>query len=224
MKRYQQLLLENKAWAQEIKQDDPEYFERMAKAQKPEILWIGCSDSRVSPTEITQTKPGEVFIHRNIANLVVHTDFNLLSVLQYAVQALEIKHVVVCGHYGCGGVKAALGNQSLGLIDQWLRHLKDTYRLHQNTVDLCNTEEERTNALVELNVKEQVYNLANTSIIQEAWGKRNAPYLHGWVYGLNDGIIKPILEIAPGEPLQSKVYEYDNLGAPAPSISDKMAS
>ena len=211
MKRYEQLLLENKAWAQEIKEDDPEFFKRMSKTQKPEILWIGCSDSRVSPTEITQTKPGEIFIHRNIANLVVHTDFNLLSVLQYAVQALEIKHVIVCGHYGCGGVKAAMEQTSLGLIDQWLRHLKDTYRLHQHTVDACQGEEAKTNCLVELNVKEQVYNLANTTIIQESWAKHQRPHLHGWVYELSDGIIQPILELAPGAPLQAKQYEYNNL-------------
>lgn len=213
MKRYEQMLLENKAWAQEIKEDDPDFFVRMAKTQNPEILWIGCSDSRVSPTEITQTKPGEIFIHRNIANLVVHTDFNLLSVLQYAVQALEIKHIIVCGHYGCGGVNAAMSQESLGLIDNWLQHLKDTYRLHQKTVDACEDDKARSNCMVELNVKEQVYNLANTAIIQDSWAKNKRPYLHGWVYELGDGLIKPILELAPGDALQNKVYQYDNLQA-----------
>ncbi len=212
MKRYEQLLLENKAWSKEMTQEDPEFFTRMAKTQTPEILWIGCSDSRVSPSEITQTAPGEVFIHRNIANLVVHTDFNLLSVLQYAVEVLEIKHVIVCGHYGCGGVKAALSQSSLGMIDHWLRHLKDTYRLHQPTVDSMSDEEARTNCLVELNVKEQLYNLANTSIIQQCWAKNKRPALHGWVYDMNDGVIKPIIELEPGSPLQTKVYEYNNLG------------
>lgn len=212
MKRYEQLLLENKAWAQEIKQEDPDYFKRLAKTQKPEVLWIGCSDSRVSPSEITQTKPGEIFIHRNIANLVVHTDFNLLSVLQYAVEVLEIKHVVVCGHYGCGGVKASLSNESYGIIDHWLMHLKDTYRLHQHEVDKHTDEEARTNALVELNVKEQVYNLANTSLIQKSWAKFQRPYLHGWIYELADGVIKPILEVAPHSPLQTPVNKYENVG------------
>lgn len=211
MKRYQQLLLENKAWAEEIKKEDPEFFTRLAKVQKPEVLWIGCSDSRVSPNEITQTAPGEIFIHRNIANLVVHTDFNLLSVMQYAVEVLEVKHVVVCGHYNCGGVKAALGQNSLGMIDHWLRHIKDVYRLHQKEVDACKTDDDKANLLVELNVKEQLYNLANTSLIQECWKKRQAPYLHGWVYDLGDGIIKPILELEPGSKLTAHVYEYDNL-------------
>lgn len=212
MKRYEQLLLENKAWAEEIKQEDPDFFKRLAKTQTPEVLWIGCSDSRVSPSEITQTKPGEIFIHRNIANLVVHTDFNLLSVMQYAVEVLEIKHVIVCGHYGCGGVKAALSNDSFGIIDHWLMHLKDTYRLHRGEIDTITDEESRTNALVELNVKEQVYNLANTSLIQKSWAKNKRPYLHGWVYELADGLIKPILEVAPGDPLQTSVNKYSNVG------------
>lgn len=211
MKRHEQLLLENKAWVQDRKENDPTFFERMSASQKPDFLWIGCSDSRVSPTEITQTQPGEIFIHRNIANLVVHTDLNLLSVLQYAVEVLEIKYVIVCGHYGCGGVKAALTNNSFGIIDKWLRHIKDVYRLHQPAIDSIKDEEARANALVECNVREQLYHLAQTSIIQRAWAKNKRPYLLGWVYDLGDGGIKSLLELPPGSPLNNPVYEYKNL-------------
>ncbi len=211
MKRYEQLLLENKAWAKEMVAEDPLFFERLANIQKPEFLWIGCSDSRVPPNEITQTQPGEIFIHRNVANLVIHTDLNLLSVLQYAVEVLKVKHVIVCGHYGCGGVKSALTRNSYGIINKWLRHIKDVYRLHANEIDALPTEEERVNRLIELNIKEQVLNLAKTSIIQKAWKKENAPYLHGWVYDLHDGIIHPLLEMAPNDHLDHSIFEYDNL-------------
>lgn len=209
MQQHKQLLLENKAWAQEQKEKDPTYFERMAEGQAPNFLWIGCSDSRVSPSEITQTAPGELFIHRNVANLVVHTDFNLLSVLQYAVEVLKIKHVVVCGHYGCGGVKAALGRKSYGMIDKWLRHIKDVYRLHQSAIESAGSEEEKVNALVEYNVREQLYNLAQTAIIQKAWEKEQAPILHGWIYDLHDGTIKTLLELEPGAQLEHEIYQYD---------------
>lgn len=211
MKFYEQLLLENKAWSKEMQENDPQFFKRMAKTQTPTILWIGCSDSRVSPSEITQTGPGEIFIHRNIANLVVHTDFNLLSVLQYAVEVLEIRHIIVCGHYGCGGVQAALTRKSLGTIDQWIRHLKDTYRLHRSEIDALVEGDLRTNRLVEINVREQVYNLANTALIQKTWAKHQRPALHGWVYNMEDGLIDPILEVNPGDALQAPVYEYDNM-------------
>jgi carbonic anhydrase len=172
MHSYERLLLENKAWAKEKAQDDPEYFSRLAHVQTPEFLWIGCSDSRVPPDQITQTQPGEIFIHRNIANMVVHTDLNLLSVLQYAVEVLQVKHVIVCGHYGCGGVKAALDRNSRGLIDHWLKNIKDVYRYHQQEVDGQPTDEKRLNKLIELNIQEQVTNLAKTSIIQAAWKNR----------------------------------------------------
>jgi carbonic anhydrase len=207
---YEKLLLENKAWAKEQVEIDPDFFSRLQHIQSPEFLWIGCSDSRVPADKITGTQPGEIFVHRNIANMVVHTDINLLSVLEYAVVYLKVKHIIVCGHYGCGGVKAAMGNQSLGIINKWLRNIKDVYRIHRNEVDVLENEEERTNKLVELNVKEQVVNLAKTSIIQKAWKDEQRPHLHGWVYGLHDGIIKPVCEMAPGDHVDP-LYEYDNL-------------
>jgi carbonic anhydrase len=209
MRNYDRLLLENKAWAAEKLQDDPEYFSRLAHLQTPEFLWIGCSDSRVPANEITGTHPGEIFVHRNIANMVVHTDLNMLSVLQYAVEVLKVKHVIVCGHYGCGGVKAAMGNHSFGIINKWLRNIKDVYRFHREEMDGLN-EDEKLNKLIELNVKEQVLNLAKTSIIQHSWKENNYPHLHGWVYGLNNGLIKPILEMSAGTHIDP-LYEFDNL-------------
>lgn len=210
MSSYDKLLLENKAWAKEQVQLDPEFFSRLQHIQTPEFLWIGCSDSRVPADKITGTQPGEIFVHRNIANMVVHTDLNLLSVLEYAVVYLKVKHVIVCGHYGCGGVKAAMGKHSLGIINKWLRNIKDVYRVHRNEVDAFPSEEERTNKLIELNVAEQIMNLAKTSIIQKAWKEEKRPSLHGWVYGLNDGIIKPVCEMEPGSHIDP-LYEYDNL-------------
>jgi carbonic anhydrase len=211
MKLYDRLLLENKAWAAEKVQEDPGFFDRLLHVQRPEILWIGCSDSRVPPNDITQTKPGEIFIHRNIANMVVHTDLNLLSVLQYAVEVLEVNHIIVCGHYGCGGVKAALTQHSMGIINKWLRNIKDVYRFHQPEIDAIEDEDLKINRLVELNIQEQVLNLAKTSIVQGAWKKRNAPHLHGWVYDLKDGIIHPISEIPPGTAFEHPIYQFDNL-------------
>lgn len=210
MKTYEKLLLENKAWAAEKHQEDPDFFTRLLHVQTPEFLWIGCSDSRVPPNEITGTQPGEIFIHRNIANMVVHTDLNLLSVLEYAVNVLKVKHVIVCGHYGCGGVKAAMTRHSLGIINKWLRNIKDVYRFHRPEIDGIPDEDQRVNRLVELNVQEQVLNLAKTSIIQRAWKYDERPYLHGWVYDLKDGIIKPVCEMQPGDHLD-ELYEYDNL-------------
>lgn len=211
MKIYEKLLLENKAWAKEMKEEDPQFFERLVNIQTPEFLWIGCSDSRVPPNEITQTRPGEIFIHRNIANMVVHTDLNMLSVLQYAVEVLKVKHIIVCGHYGCGGVKAAMSRQSLGIINKWLRNIKDVYRYHQDEVDACVSEEDKVNKLIELNVREQVYNLAKTSIVQKAWKKFNAPHIHGWVYDLHDGLLRPQIDLSPGDHLDHPIFEYDNL-------------
>lgn len=210
MHSYEKLLLENKAWAQEQNSIDPEFFPRLAAQQAPEFLWIGCSDSRVPADKITGTQPGEIFVHRNIANLVVNTDINLLSVLQYAVEVLKVKHVIVCGHYGCGGVKAAMNNHHYGIINYWLKEIKDIYRLHREEVDALESEDDRVNRLIEINVREQVFNLVKTSIIQKAWKQNNAPHLHGWVYGLNDGIIKPVCEMAPGDQIDP-LYEYDNL-------------
>jgi carbonic anhydrase len=211
MKSYEKLLLENKAWASEKVHDDPDFFNRLAKVQTPEFLWIGCSDSRVPANEITNTQPGEIFVHRNIANMVVNTDVNLLAVLDYAVNHLEVKHIIVCGHYGCGGVKAATTNSDFKLVlNMWLRNIKDVYRLHREELDGIKDEDTRTNRLVELNVKEQVANLAKTSIIQRAWKNDNRPDLHGWVYGLQDGIIKPVFEMKARTKIDS-LYMYDGL-------------
>ncbi len=207
---YDRLLLENKVWATEQVKLDPEFFNRLSHIQTPEFLWIGCSDSRVPADKITGTQPGEIFVHRNIANMVVHTDLNMLSVLEYAVQVLKVKHIIVCGHYGCGGVRAAMGNHSLGIINKWLRNIKDVYRIHREELESEANLDERANKLVEFNVKEQIMNLAKTSIIQKAWKYEQRPHLHGWVYGLNDGIIKPVCEMEPGTHIDP-IYEYDNL-------------
>lgn len=207
---YEKLLLENKAWAEEQKTADPEFFSRLAAQQAPKFLWIGCSDSRVPADKITGTEPGEIFVHRNIANLVVNTDINLLSVLQYAVEVLKVEHVIVCGHYGCGGVKAAMNNHHYGIINHWLKEIKDIYRFQRDVVDLLPTEEERVNKMVELNVIEQVFNLSKTSIIQGAWKNEQRPQLHGWVYGLSDGIIKPVCEM-DHDTVLDPLYQYDNL-------------
>jgi len=161
----------------------------LAKGQTPPLLWIGCSDSRVPANEIIGAMPGEVFVHRNIANMVIHSDMNMLSVLDYAVNVLKVKHVIVCGHYGCGGIKAAMGNESIGIIDNWIRHIKDVYRLHQDHLDSITDENERFNTFVEWNVKEQVFDLAKTSIVQSAWKSGQELTLHGWSYGLNSGFV-----------------------------------
>lgn len=211
MTPYEKLLLENKAWATEQVTNDPGYFERLAHLQTPQFLWIGCSDSRVPADKITGTQPGEIFVHRNIANMVVHTDVNLLSVLEYAVVHLKVQHVIVCGHYGCGGVKAAMGNHDFKqVLNMWLRNIKDVYRIHAAELDAIASEEQKFNRLVELNVMEQVMHLAKTSIIQRAWKHEQRPQLHGWVYGLNNGIIKPVFEMNANTPIDP-LYEYDDL-------------
>jgi carbonic anhydrase len=207
---YEKLLQENKNWAIEQVKKDPSFFSRLSHIQTPEFLWIGCSDSRVPADKITGTQPGEIFVHRNIANMVVHTDINLLSVLEYAVEVLKIKHIIVCGHYGCGGVRAAMSKESFGIINKWLRNIKDVYRMHEAEINNEKTEEGKANKLVELNVCEQILNLAKTSIVQKAWKNEQRPHLHGWVYGLNDGIIKPVCEMIPGSHIDP-IYEYDNL-------------
>lgn len=186
---YKKLLENNKKFVEETLKTDPNFFTHLAKEQTPPLLWIGCSDSRVPANQITGTHPGEVFVHRNIANMVVHTDMNMLSVLDYAVNVLKVQHVIVCGHYGCGGVKAAMGNQSVGIIDNWIRHIKDVYRLHHIELDAIENEGERLNRFIELNVKEQVFDLAKTSIVQGAWARGQELILHGWVYGLNSGYV-----------------------------------
>ncbi|HSU49003.1 MAG TPA: carbonic anhydrase [Segetibacter sp.] len=210
MTSYHKLLLENKAWATEKVSDDPEFFSRLEHLQTPEFLWIGCSDSRVPANEITGTQPGEIFVHRNIANLVINTDVNLLSVLEYAVAVLKVKHIIICGHYGCGGVKAALtNNDHKQVLNMWLRNIKDVYRLHRAELDLLQEGDDRVNRLIELTVKEQVMNLAKTSIVQKAWKEENRPHLHGWVYSLSNGLIKPIFEMEAGTHIDP-IYEYEN--------------
>lgn len=210
MDEHKHLLLENKAWATSKVMEDPNYFSRLSKIQSPKFMWIGCSDSRVPANEITGTDPGEIFVHRNIANMVVHTDLNILSVLQYAVEVLHVEHIIVCGHYGCGGVKAAVTRQSFGIINKWLRNIKDVYRIHDRELEEISNQEDRIDKLVELNVQEQVMNLAKTSIVQKAWKYENRPQLHGWVYSLQDGLLKQIYTMPPNTHFDD-LYEYDNL-------------
>lgn len=196
---YQALLEGNKTFVERSLNDDPHFFDKLAKGQKPPVLWIGCADSRVPANQITNTPPGEVFVHRNIANMVIHSDMNMLSVLDYAVNVLEVKHVIVTGHYGCGGVKAAMTNQQFGLIDNWLRHIKDIYRLHADELDAIEDEDQRANRFVEFNVMENVYNLCKTSIVQNAWAKGRQLGVHGWVYSIETGVITDL-----------KLSTYDN--------------
>ena len=189
---YKRLIENNKTWVAEQLELDPAFFEKLSNGQTPEYLWIGCSDSRVPAESITGTDPGEMFVHRNIANMVVHSDMNMLSVLSYAVEVLKVKHIIVCGHYGCGGVMAAMKNQQFGLIDNWLRHIKDVYRYHHNELDAIEDETLRARRFVEVNVQEQVHDLGKTSIVQNAW-KRNQPlHIHGWVYDIHDGLINDL--------------------------------
>jgi carbonic anhydrase len=209
MNAYQQLLLQNKAWVAQKKQEDPEFFSKLSKLQSPKFLWIGCSDSRVPANEITGTQPGEVFVHRNIANMVVHTDMNMLSVLDYAVNVLEVEHVIVCGHYGCGGVRAAMGQQQYGIIDNWIRHIKDVYRFHQEELESIEDMQKREDRFIERNVMEQVHDLSKTSIIQNAWQKRGSPYIHGWVYSLESGIIKDLKVTFKDNAELPEVYKFE---------------
>ncbi|WP_047417304.1 carbonate dehydratase [Cellulophaga sp. Hel_I_12] len=191
-KFYKQLLENNKKWVESKLALDEEYFIKLSQGQSPPVLWIGCADSRVPANEIIGANPGEVFVHRNIANMVVHSDMNMLSVLDYAVNALKVQHIIVCGHYGCGGVKAAMGNDSIGLIDNWVRHIKDVYRFHKDDLDAIKDEKERFDKFVEFNVIEQVFDLAKTSIVQSAWRKNQQLNVHGWVYELSKGIVKDL--------------------------------
>jgi carbonic anhydrase len=204
---YKKILDNNKKWVETSLESDPNYFQDLAKGQTPPLLWIGCSDSRVPANEIIGAKPGEVFVHRNIANMVIHSDMNMLSVLDYAVNVLKVKHVLVCGHYGCGGVKAALSNESIGIIDNWIRHIKDVYRLHDKYLNSIIDENERFNKFVELNVKEQVFDLAKTSIVQSAWRNGQELTLHGWVYGLNSGFVTDLDVNISSEKDLDKVYQ-----------------
>lgn len=214
MDSYKKLLLANKAWVKDKLDVNPQYFEQHISDQKPEFMWIGCSDSRVPAEDITGTEAGELFVHRNIANLVIHTDFNMLSVLQYAVEVLKVRHVIVCGHYNCGGIKNAMSRQDLGLINKWLRHIKDVYRIHRRELETIGDTQQRWDRLVELNVSEQVQNLAETSIVQKAWKAENRPIIHGWVYDLRTGYLKEIAAMKPGSRLDD-IYMFD-FDAPAP--------
>ena len=182
----------NKKWAKKVKESDPDFFTNLSKQQNPEYLWIGCSDSRVPANEIVDMLPGEIFVHRNVANLVVHTDLNCLSVIQYAVEVLKVKHIIVCGHYGCGGVISAMENNEHGLIDNWLQNIKDVYRYHQERIDKLTDEQERVDRLTELNVIEQVANVCHTTTVQNAWKAGQELAVHGWIYGIEDGILKDL--------------------------------
>lgn len=206
---YKSLLDNNKKWVESKLSTDPEYFEKLAKGQQPPLLWIGCADSRVPANEIIGAQPGEVFVHRNIANLVVHTDMNMLSVVDYAVNVLKVKHIIVCGHYGCGGVQAAMGNKSYGIIDNWIRHIKNTYRLHQNELDAIPDEGKRFDRFVELNVSEQIFDLAKTSIVQNAWNNNQDLMLHGWVYSIREGIVQEVVSRVHNNSKLGEVYQLD---------------
>ncbi len=190
-KTYERLLTGNKEWAKNKLKDNPDFFKTLKLGQNPEYLWIGCSDSRVPANEITNTMSGEIFVHRNIANMVVHTDMNLLSVLYYAVEVLQVKHVIVCGHYGCGGVLAAMENKDHGFVNNWLRNIKEVYNKHHKELEAMTDFTARSNRMVELNVIEQVHNLAKTRIVQKQWKSRQLE-IHGWVYGVDDGMIKDL--------------------------------
>src|SRR5215468_4405040 len=187
-----QLFANNRAWADDITRREPDFFARLSQQQTPEYLWIGCSDSRVPANQIVGLLPGDMFVHRNVANVVVHTDLNCLSAIQFAVEALRVEHIIVCGHYGCGGVLAALRDDKLGLIDNWLRHVQDVRRKHQAQIDTLETETQRHGCLCELNVIEQVANVCQTTVVREAWARGQTLAVHGWVYALRDGLLRDL--------------------------------
>lgn len=205
---YKELLEGNQKWVNNTLKFNPDFFKKLAETQTPEYLWIGCSDSRVPASEITNMLPGSIFVHRNIANMVVHTDSNMLSVVYYAVMVLKVKHIIVCGHYGCGGVKAAMGNSDIGYLNNWLMHIKDVYRLHSDELEAISDEEQRFERFVELNVIEQVHDLAKVSFIQEKWKTGEFPYIHGWVYSLKDGLIRDQKVTINNVESLAKVYQY----------------
>jgi carbonic anhydrase len=205
---YKRLIDGNRRFALSKQFEDPQFFKNLSLGQKPEYLWIGCSDSRVPANEVTSTESGQIFVHRNIANLVVHTDMNLLSVVEYAVNVLKVKHIIVCGHYGCGGVMAAMGNQMHGYVDNWLRNIKDVYLKYQKELEAIVDTDKRTDRLTELNVIEQVRNLAKTGIVQKAWKQREL-HLHGWVYGINSGLVTDLSVIHDGSEDIDQIYRFD---------------
>jgi carbonic anhydrase len=215
MESHMKLLLANKAWVQEKLRTRADFFNSHTETQHPEFLWIGCSDSRVPAEDITGAEPGELFVHRNIANLVVHTDFNMLSVLQYALEVLKVKHVIVCGHYRCGGVKNAMSRSDLGLINKWLRQIKDSYRIYQREIEAIADPIARWDRMVEINVYEQVHNLAQMSMVQRAWRNEGYPTIHGWVYDLTTGYLKEIASMPPGSHIED-IYTFE-----APAAEEK---
>jgi carbonic anhydrase len=216
MEAYKKLLLANRAWAQDKLNIRPDFFTSSSESQKPEFLWIGCSDSRVPAEDVTGAEPGQLFVHRNIANLVIHTDLNVLSVLQYGIEALKVSHIIVCGHYGCGGIYNAMQHKDLGLINKWLRNIKDVYRMNAHELNIL-APENRFNRLVELNVIEQVMHVAETSFVQHAWKRETRPTIHGWVYDIKTGLLKELVKLSPGTPIED-IYRFewpeDALGEP----------
>ena len=207
MEDINRLLLNNKAWVKDKLAVSENYFKDMADGQHPNFLWIGCSDSRVPAEDITGTQPGELFVHRNIANILIPTDLNSGAVLLYGVDHLKVDHIIVCGHYGCGGIRAAISRKDLGLINKWLRHIKDVYRHYEKELDAIQNEDDKVNRLAELNVIEQTRRLVDTDFIQRAWRTRQSPTLHGWIYDLKTGMIKDLLTVRPGE-VRTGIYEY----------------
>ncbi len=200
----------NKDWLESKVLSDKDFFKNLAKGQAPEILWIGCSDSRIPANEVTGTQAGEIFVHRNIANMVIHSDMNMLSVLDYAVNVLKVKHVIVCGHYGCGGVQAAMNNRQFGLVENWIRHIKDVYRIYETELEAIKNMKERFDRFVELNVYEQVFDLSKTSIVQNAWESRNEPKLHGWVFDMSTGLLKDLGITFDNKTQLPKIYKIDS--------------
>lgn len=202
------LLNKNRAWSEKIRENDPEFFPTLAKQQNPDFLWIGCSDSRVPANQVVDMLPGELFVHRNVANMVVHTDLNLLSVLQFAVDVLKVEHVIVCGHYGCGGVRASLRNDKLGIIDNWLLEIKDLAHQNHKALAALENEDARVNHLCELNVKRQVKNLAHTTIVQDCWDRGQPLSVHGWVYGLDNGLVNDLNVTMSSKEQLAEIYQY----------------
>ncbi len=212
MKSLQGLFENNRKWAERTTRNDPDFFVRLSSQQAPKYLWIGCSDSRVPANEICGLDPGEMFVHRNVANVVVHSDVNCLSVIQYAVEVLKVEHIIVCGHYGCGGVNTALGGSQYGLIDNWLRHIKDVYYLHRKKLDSIEDEKERMDLLCELNVAQQVANVCHTTIVQNAWQRNQKLHVHGWVYRLGDGLLRSLDLCIDGPGQIPIIYRMDGAG------------
>lgn len=206
--KLEHLLDSNRAWAQRIKDDDPAFFSKLTAQQKPDYLWIGCADSRVPCTQLVDLLPGEMFVHRNVANLVIHTDFNCLSVMHYAIDVLQVQHIIVCGHYRCGGIQAAMQHQSFGLVDNWLRHVQDIIIKHQTYLDSFPTEQQRLDQLCELNVAEQVFNVCENTLVRNAWQRGQKLTVHGWIYGVEDGLLRDLgLSLSSIEEMKTAVHQ-----------------